>query len=263
MDIEVNSVAHNHQDSEGEISRTTTEFLAPLSVSQRRSKKTQFQQIQRGPKTGPKSQNFSIKARIESCRFFQDTIVLLRTLTLLLKSGPDYKTHPKLFLKNTPTTFRFSPCNTRCFWRFITKNEKKTEFHYREKPHTWWFLAMHCAEAASILLLLYPPTTSTTTTTPGEILSWNSGKMVHHRSSSEFMQNRSACHPRRLRVRMWCETPQNTWGRWILGEFGCAGGGWGEVRWGEVVCGRTWRSQSFSPLHAETWRASSRQRDLH
>jgi hypothetical protein len=58
MDIEVNSVAHNHQDSEGEISRTTTEFPAPLSVSvclslsQRRSKKTQFQQIQRGPKTG-------------------------------------------------------------------------------------------------------------------------------------------------------------------------------------------------------------------
>jgi hypothetical protein len=106
---------------------------------------------------------------------------------------------------------------------------------------------MHCAEAASIvlLLLLYPPTTSTTTTTPGEISTWNTGKMVHHRSSSEFMQNRSACHPPRLRVRMWCEIPQNADDSGFLGNLVALADG--EVRWGEVVCGRTWRSQSFSP----------------
>jgi hypothetical protein len=84
--------------------------------------------------------------------------------------------------------------------------------------------------------------------------------MDHHRSSSEFMQNQSACHLRRLRVRMRCKLPQNAWWWWILGGNLVALAE-GEVRWGEVVCGRTWRSQSFLSLHAETWRASSRQRE--
>ncbi len=134
-------MAQSHQDSEGEISRTTTEFPAPLSVSvclsvsQRRSKKTQFQQIQRGPKIGPKSQNFSLKARIEPCRFFQDTIVLLRTLTLLLKSGTDYKTHPILFFKipnNNLSPFTMQqPLLLKIYYQ-----KKETEFHHREKLHT-------------------------------------------------------------------------------------------------------------------------------
>jgi hypothetical protein len=117
---------------------------------------------------------------------------------------------------------------------------------------------MHCAEAASILLLLYPATTTTTTTTPGEILSWNSGKMVHHRSSSEFMQNRSACH---LCVVLGYECGAKT--RKTLDDGGFLGNlvalaedGEGEVRWcagerGEVKASLPPRGDMESEQQAE------------